>query len=77
MTREHFHNLHEGQTRFKQHWKKDGTDEFIGYKYIEKNTKDKSCCVFLPTYINPDDYQKIQLEQIMNNVLDAEFGNVL
>ena len=77
MTKEHFHNLHEGQTRLKQHWKKNGTDEFVGYKFIEKSSNRKSCCVFLPTNINPDDYQKLKLEEIMNNVLDNEFGYVL
>ena len=75
MTDVDFHRLHKAQTPLKQHWKKDGTDEFVNYKYIEKRNAEKSCCVFLPTNINPDDY--MILENIMNKALNLEFGNVL
>jgi hypothetical protein len=73
MNSKEFHDFHRNQTFSKQHWKKDGTDEFVGYKYVQKSNQDKCVTVFIPTHINPDDYKLIG--KTIENVLNIEFGS--
>ena len=73
MNSKEFHDFHRSKTFSKQHWKKDGTDEFVEYKYVEKSNQDKSVTVFIPTYVNPDDYKLIG--KTIENVLNREFGS--
>lgn len=68
-----FHQFHRCQTTYKQHWKEDGTDEMVGYRYVEKSTEKGGVCVFIPNFINPDDYDnyiKNIVEPILNNELN-------
>lgn len=72
MDKNKFHNFHRNITDTKQHWKENGTDEFVGYNYVEKLNPYKGVTVFIPTYINPEDYDLIR--EGFENVLDKEFG---
>ena len=64
-----FHQFHKCQTPYKQHYKKGGTDEMVGYRYVEKSTEKGGTCVFIPTNINPDDYDWY-VKNIVEPILD-------
>ena len=68
-----FHQFHKCQTSQKQHWKKDGTDEMVGYRYVEKSTEKESVCAFIPNNINPDDYNDY-IKNIVNPIIDKELN---
>jgi hypothetical protein len=63
-----FHKFHECQTQYKQHWKKDGTDEVVGYRYVERSTEKGGVCVFIPNTISPDDYSQY-IKNIVNPII--------
>lgn len=75
MNNKEFHDFHKNKTLLKQHWKRDGTDEFVGYKYVEKSNQDKCVTVFIPTCINPDDYNLIgkTIEKVLNKEFNCYF----
>ena len=68
-----WHNFHKNRTSTRWHSRRQGGPEIVGYKYLEKSNQDKDATVFIPTFINLDDYEI--LSKILDNVLTKEFDS--